>query len=199
VISKTVSHTILLIIIIWQSNSAFAVEVKPILGMGFDFGGEKLAEFQYENGDTSSVKSHEGLNLYGGLKIITHQYLETNISVGWKFGSTEQAENGDAEFTRFPIEALFFLREGGHRIGGGISYHKSPKFSCEIDGICDFEAPFKDSLGYIFEYQYMLERNEIMKAGYFLGFRYTKRDYQLKNIDEEIPASGIGFIFGLTF
>ncbi|MDH4121276.1 MAG: hypothetical protein OEV94_06200 [Deltaproteobacteria bacterium] len=54
--------------------------------------------------------------------------FETQISISWKNNSIT-ATNQSFDFTRYPLDVLFFYRGDGYRLGGGLTYHISPVLS----------------------------------------------------------------------
>lgn len=170
------------------SASAFAGPVYGVLNMGLDFGGDKMIEIGFDNGDTNKVTAGEGLYFAGGLGVSSGDgKYDGQVTLGWKYRGVS-ATNGDLDWTRYPLEALGYLNTNKIRLGGGVAYHLNPtlKGSGVLDGL---EAKFDDALGFILEAQYRF--NDSMLA----GARMTMIDYKIEG--ESIKGDSFGM--NLTF
>ncbi len=174
-----------------------AQELDVIVGLGYDFGGEKLGTVIFEDGKKEDIKSHEGLLIYAGVDYGIMEDLIVRGTLGYKFDSVT-ASNGEAEFKRIPIEVLFAKLIGPHRLGGGLAYHTSVEYSCKIDNVCDFTNSYKDALGYVVQYEYQVSPPE-EKLGMLLGVRYTSVDYKPTSFGSSFGGSGIGINFSVLF
>jgi hypothetical protein len=181
-----------IIIAALASAAAFGVQAadfRPMLKAGFDLGGDTMVSVTFTNGETESVKANEGGYLGGGLAIFSDaKDWEFHITLAYKF-STIDAENGDIDWTRVPLEALAFYRYERVRFGGGLAYHLDPKI--EGSGVASgVNIKFKNALGAILQVDWLITE----KIG--LGARYTMLEY-----DAEAPARGSSKAngFGLSF
>ena len=87
-------------------------------------GGDKLANIDYEDGETSNIKAGEGGMLAIGV-VWAHKKIELQSTLGFSADSAP-ASNGDASFTRLPIELMAFWQYKQFRTGGGITHHFNP-------------------------------------------------------------------------
>jgi len=173
------------------SHTASASEARPVFKAGYDFGGDTLVRVTFTNGQTDSIAANEGLYLGGGVSIMNDERTaEAEFTVAWKRAAIN-ASNGDVTFTRYPIEALLFWHQQQFRLGGGVTYHMSPK----LDG-SGFASPinyqFKDSAGFIVQADY--KANEHIS----FGLRYTALKYGITGASS-VDASGVGITFDARF
>lgn len=184
--------------ILFASESAQAVKVSKAIGLGMDFGGDKLVDVVYTDGSRSDIEAGRGVIINGGLIIDLSQTqphtFETQMTFGWKFTSTKQAANGEVSFYRWPVELLSFYRntDKKFRVGAGITY----QFGNELKGTKEAAAAsttFNNATGWIVE------------AGYFVGaennlvfsVRHTAISYQPVNSTASVSAASTGF--GMTY
>jgi len=115
-------------------------------------------------------------------------YIRTLI--GWKFDSV-QAENGDLSFDRYPLDVMFFHQTGKWSVGGGLTYHMSPKFSGS--GVASgLNINFNDALGFAFEVNHQFNKM-------YLGGKFTVIDYELQNSSISVSGNSLGIVLGFVF
>ncbi|HMH19212.1 MAG TPA: hypothetical protein VK572_13815 [Burkholderiales bacterium] len=184
-------------------TASHAVDVRPIIKAGFNFGGDTLVTVNTTGGGSStrSLKANQGLYVGGGASILMDS-IEVEVSLSYKF-ATIAAQNGDIDWTVIPVDALVFYRLASVRLGGGLTYHLSPtlKGSGDATGL---KAKYDDALGFVLQADYVL-RNR-----YNFGLRYTNVSYKANSIQTNpaliatTPASnprtsGVGFVFSMNF
>ena len=178
------------------ASSAFAVqaaEIRPLIKAGFDVGGETMVRVVFVDGDTQNVRGNEGFYLGGGAAIIdAARNMEYHVTLAYKFLFID-AENGDLEWTRWPLEALAFYRLERLRFGGGLTYHLSPRI--EGSGVVGgLDIKFKNALGVV------LQADWRATDSLGLGLRYTFLEYDAKgNFTGSAKASGFGFTASYSF
>lgn len=165
--------------------------------MNTDFGGDTLATTS--EGDIKAggiIHFAIGATFYNYL----NNQLETQITYGFK-GDSVSAQNGTVSFNRNPLEVLQFYRTDMFRFGGGITYHMSPKYKCEVDFQCSSTVNFKDQLGYVLQADFVLKAPGEKKffREFTLGGRYTKIDYTPELTTTKFDGSSIGFSIGAGF
>jgi hypothetical protein len=170
--------------------ASHAAEVRPVAKIGFDFGGDNLVTAQFTNGSSDSIKAGELLYFGVGASIITDSRdIEVEVTASYKFKNIS-ASNGDIKFTRYPLEALVFYRMPKFRVGGGLTYHLSPKVSGS--GVAsNINGNFDDSLGFVLQGDYLVTQ----KAS--VGARYTSLKYKVGGTS--IDGSSIGITAGYRF
>src|SRR5712691_10471043 len=115
-----------------------AVDVRPIIKAGFDFGGDTVVSVGVTGGSSSSksIKANDGIFVGGGASILTDsRELEVEVSLSFKF---------------FTIAALVFYRMPNVRLGGGLTYHLSPTLSGS-GAASDLNAKYGDALGFVLQ------------------------------------------------
>ncbi len=182
------------------ATSTIMANEKPINGtvaLGMDFGGTTLGSVVLSDGSTESIKSNEGIYLSVGGEYLLDESLLTRATIGYKFDSVT-ASNGELSFDRIPLEALVFKMMGAHQVGMGLGYHLSPSYDCKIDGICNFSTAFKNSLGWIVQYEYatVISRH---RANINIGVRYSQISYSPKNEGSTEKANGFGIVSTFMF
>lgn len=138
---------------------------------GYTNGGDDLIKLKYEDGEKEDIQAGGEALLGAGVVISWANSAELQLMAGYHFDSAS-AENGDASFERFPIEALLFRRAGRHRFGGGLTVHLSPSAEIDIDGSEKETVNFDAAPGFILEYDYSALEN------LSLGLRYTYIEYK---------------------
>lgn len=173
--------------------ASLAQTIRPMFKAGFDTGGDTIVTAVFTNGSTKSLKANELLFLGGGVSILNDDKdLQAELSLGIKTDSIS-ASNGDIDFTRYPLDALVFYRESKFRLGGGLTYHFSPKVSGSgVAGGVDIK--FKDALGVILQADYLVWREMSV------GLRYTMLEYKTASGPAATAKSdGFGLVFSWTF
>ena len=182
-----------------------AVDVRPIIKAGFDFGGDTVVSVGVTGGGSSSrsIKANDGIFVGGGASILMDsKVLEVELSASYKF-FTIHAQNGDIDWNVLPLDALVFYRLPNVRLGGGLTYHLGPtlKGSGAANGL---DAKYDDALGFVLQVDYVL------KNRFNFGARYTNVNYKANSIrtnpalSATTPAtnpstSGLGFVFSMRF
>ncbi len=168
--------------------ASHAVDVRPMLKAGFDFGGDKLITVIFTDGSTKSINANEGLYFGGGVSILSDSKdIETEVSLSYKTTGIN-ASNGSVDWTRFPLEVLVFYRLPQFRLGGGLTYHLSPKLSGS--GVTSVNLTFDNSAGFVLQADYLLQKITV-------GLRYTSLEYKLGG--GSVKSDGVGVTFGISF
>lgn len=182
--------------LIVASGSTYGSEIKPLVRMGMDFGGDKIVTLTYDNGDETELKGAQLFSFIGG---ILYQPANQNFGllsqVSYKFDQANGA-NGTAKFTRIPIDVLALYVNQGHRVGAGFAYHLNPTFTCDVSGVCGANVDFANALGFVVQYEYAF--NYGVERSVDIGVRYTSLEYKAEN-GATLDGSGAGFFFGMSF
>lgn len=178
------------------ATASGAAEIRPLFKAGYDFGGDTLVTVVFTDGSTHSIKSNDGLYLGGGISILNEaRNIETEVSLSFKF-DTISADNGDVDWTRFPLDVLVFYRMPKLRVGGGATYHINPK----LDGsgaASNVDLKFDNALGLILQADYFVMETKTLTMS--LGVRYTALEYKVKGGSASADSNGLGVTFGIRF
>jgi hypothetical protein len=169
-----------------------AIDVRPVGKLGFDFGGDKIVTATFTNGKTDSIKANEGVYLGGGVSILNDsKNIETEVTINVKYTSIT-AGNGSIKWTRYPLDALVFYRMPQFRLGGGLTYHLSPKLSGSgvVGGL---NVKVDDALGVVLQGDYLLGQKMA------LGLRYTNLTYKPSGGGADAKSNGLGVTFAVAF
>lgn len=154
----------------------------------FTSGGDTLISASSEGGGEVELKA-------GGLFHLALGYERklpaggVRVTYGYKFDSLD-AENGDAEITRYPLEAVLYRTfSGRHNLGGGLVYEMSPRYEENIDGLGSLDLDFDDATGFMFFYGYSTS------GSFEWGLRYTDIKYEYQ--DEFFSLAFDGASYGL--
>lgn len=164
--------------------------------LGGEYGGERVIEFQYEDGSTPDVTAGGGLLLTigGGTTVLTRgtHALDAQVNVGLKYRTIPPANNQEVTWLRFPVEALFFYRAPiGLRVGGGATVHLANTLKAS-GSVLDSELEFKNSPGMILQAEYL-------RGKFGFDLRYTTLEYEVKDGSGTVDASSIGGGFTYFF
>jgi hypothetical protein len=168
------------------AGTAGANEVRPMLKLGYDTGGDTLVTVVFINGERRSIKANEGFYFGGGMSLVSDdKTLEGELTLSYKFQSIK-ATNGDVTWSRFPLEGLVFYRFPKVRVGGGFTYHLNPKLAGGgvVSGL---STNFNNAFGSILEGDYRL--TEKMN----LGLRFTFLNYTVGGASASSNGVGINF------
>jgi hypothetical protein len=174
------------------AGAAHAADVDGVFKAGLDFGGDTLVTAFFVDGSTDTIKANEGIVLGGGVAIFNDaKTASLEATISWKYASIS-ADNGEIEFTRFPVDALLFYNFPKARLGAGVTYHLNPdlKGSGVIGGL---NVEFDNALGFIAQADYRASE----KVAF--GLRYTKLSYDVAGATESMDANGVGVTFTATF
>jgi hypothetical protein len=189
-----------------STNTMSASDMKPMLQLGYDFGGKTLAtveQFDYYNGyESSKIRAGQGLIFEAGAAIESEQKdFEIQFLIGYKF-DRESASNGSVTWDRIPFTTLAMIKKNRWKFGGGVTYHLNPELSGSFSGYDNNDNFFNDSvndeydnaIGGIVQVQYKISE------AIAIGLRGTFIEYKLKN-DSSVVASGnsIGINFSYSF
>jgi outer membrane receptor protein involved in Fe transport len=183
-----------LIVAGWSlAGLAQAGEVRPIIKAGIDTGGDTVVTANFIGGDSERVRANEGAFVGGGMSWVDDSgNLEVEIALTYKFALVD-ANNGDIEFTRVPLDAMLFYRTTNFRFGGGLTYHINPKI--QGDGIVGgLDIQLKDALGLLLQADWRITQK------INLGLRYTYVEYKAEgNFTGTAKSDGMGVVFSMRF
>jgi hypothetical protein len=172
---------------------ANAAELKGVVGIGMDFGGDVLLSGSYTDGSTWEARANQGLLLNAGIVVVTGEF-ETQATVGYKFGGPS-AKNGSVTFDVIPVELMEFYRTGNIRAGLGISYHNSPKLVVDVPGyVGNGTYNFDNALGYVAQVGWAPSASP-----FSVDLRYTAVNFKPQGGGTDVKASVVGLYASLYF
>jgi hypothetical protein len=160
------------------------------VGLGAEFGGDRLLSVTYTDGSTSDILAGQGLSLFGGaeaLDLFGSGPVEIDLqgTFGVKYSSIREASNATADYYRFPIELLAFARWHGLRVGVGPAYHVFNSFSGS-GALASYNFGVDNALGVTAQIDYTFFKH------WGVGARYTSISYQ-PQLSGVPPKSGSNF------
>jgi len=186
----------------------------PFITMAIEYGGDTLAE---DNALYSSKLKAGGFAYFAaGYRIPLLRPLSLSGSIGFKNDSLI-ANNGEADFTRFPLELILQANVSQRlSIGGGVSYHVAPDYRDNFpdplnpSSFNKFIIDFDNALGVVLQANYHigingeraedLEGREVVATlGFDMGLRYTFIDYESPDISKTINGDSLGLFIGLNW
>ena len=175
------------------------VRIRPFLGLGLTWGGDKLDSVEFEDGHSTSIRAGGLVDVKAGVDVHFDSPFSAQISVGFHFqtirGETRYGDDGRKTFDRYPVEVL------GHwdlndqwRIGGGLRWSQNAKFSS--NGALDVgNVEFESSTGAVIEGEYF------MTPAVALKLRAVHEKFKLKGYSTapEYDGSHVGFYISYYF
>ncbi|MDJ0777736.1 MAG: hypothetical protein QNJ85_07730 [Gammaproteobacteria bacterium] len=163
------------------------------LEIGLEGGGETFASASSSDDDFSfdqDLNIGGGFKLAGGYARILGEESDKSISLafGYLWDSID-ADNGDAEFDTFTVDAIFNLHFDNHHVGIGATYHIDPHYEDDIDGLPDTDIDFDDAAGLILQYRYQFT------DGFYFGLRRTEIDYEIGSSSFDASSTGLFVVF----
>lgn len=176
---------------------AQAVQVRPLVAMGFTNGGDTVARVVYTDGDSDKVRAGGMIAFNAGLELEFSPLVSAQTMIGYHVDGIT-ASNGDVRFDRFPVELLGHFRlTDTFRIGGGARY--TPKARTRSSGDASSAVPdedFKPAWGSVVEGEFTLGRNLGIKL------RYVSERFKSKTFPglSDVKGNHVGlYIVGYFF
>lgn len=181
----------LIAVVCLTCTSMPAIATDMFIEAGIHLGGDTLATASSGNYD-EKLKAGQLLSLAVGIHTELGEAVQGRLSLGYKFDSVS-ADNGDATFDRFPIEALVMKRSGSFMFGGGLAYHLSPEYEFNVSP--SFTIEFDDAVGLVLAFDYNSKGE--FADDWFVGGRITLIDYEAQGIT--VDGNSIGAVIGFMF
>ena len=172
--------------------------LRGVARLGGEYGGEKVIQFEYEDGSTPDVTAGGGLVLTGGgvFTLMTRgaHAVDGQVNIGLKYRTIPPATNQDVTWLRFPLEGLLFYRmPAGIRLGAGGTVHLRNVMEAS-GGVLDSRLEFKNSPGLLLQAEYV-------RRNVSFDLRYTAMEYEVSSggsgtVDASSIGGGVSFFFG---
>ena len=177
--------------------------LKPILQMGYDFGGTTLASVEHDDNyygnSVNKIRAGQGLSFEAGA-VVDAPNMELQFLVGYKFDQ-ETASNGDVTWDVIPFTALAMMKTPYNwNLGGGVTYHLNPKIDGSFSGTGqngnhfndEVHDEYEDAIGGVLQIEYMVTEN------FRIGVKGTFIEYKQKE-DNSIKARGNSVGINLSY
>ncbi len=159
----------------------------PLVGVGLTFGGDKLAEAVYSNGDTTNIKAGGLVDIYGGAEWRADgSPFAVQATIGYHFDNAS-GRNGSIRFERFPIELIGLWSAAPNvRLGLGARYAMSARLVS--DGSADIgDYDFKSSIAPVAMAEWLITPHNGVQL------RYVHETYKLNGVSFDGSHVGIGY------
>lgn len=176
--------------------------LKPLLQMGYDWGGTTLATVQHTYEGTNKIRAGQGLSFETGAALGNpSSNMELQFLVGYKFDS-DTASNGEVTWDVIPFTALALFKAQRWKFGGGVTYHLNPALSGGFSGYDNRGTYYNDTVnddydnavGGVAQIQYMAANSLA------IGLKGTFIEYALKSDPSYITkGNSIGILLSYTF
>ena len=179
-------------------NTAGAAKVRPVMTVGFLFGGDAIAEL------TTGEELNAGGFIYiaGGIEQPFFRGSQTKwrVTLGFLHDSLD-ASNGEAKFIRYPLDVLAVYDAGNDwQFIGGLTLHLAPDYSITVNGSTN-RPDISTPIGLV------AEIDKSFSDGFQMGLRATFIDYQAHNsvfvtdtrVSNVISGNSLGLMFNLQF
>lgn len=169
----------------FAQNTEKQVIPKFLVEAGVEYGGDKLLEVLFTNGNTQTMRAGQGgyIALGGELAFEKVKNLMFRATIGLKYNTTA-ADNANIRLVRFPINVLAYWKiKQDFRFGTGITTHQGIRLKGD-----DFfpDTNLKSNLGVRFEFGYK-----------WIAITYTTIRYRDKS-EQSFSASSIGAALSFT-
>jgi predicted porin len=174
-----------------QDKAAPATAIKPFLGFGITYGGDKLATAVYDNGSETNIRAGNLVQLTAGVEIPLGTLFSASASVSYHVDNAS-ADNGSLKFDRMPVEVLAHYKLNEQwRIGAGARFVSGATLSGSgVASIPDVE--FDSTTGAVLQAEYKFNPNTSLIV------RGVSEKYKV-NGQGSIDGSHFGVLVNYTF
>lgn len=168
-------------------------DVRPFVGFGLTYGGDKLESFDFSNGSSTTVRAGNLVDLRAGVDFLVGGPFSMQASIGYHFDAAN-GSNGDYTFSRVPFEFLgYYSVTPQVRLGGG--FRQSFDAQVESNGaVRGFDSNFDSRLGFVLEAEwFVLPRLGIKFRG--VSEKFEAKDGVYKGRDFDGSHAGVYGVF----
>ena len=184
-----------------ETSEQTAKSMEFVVAAGLTFGGDDIFDVEFTDGSSESIEAGGLFNAKAGIQYYFSDAPASLLgTVGYHFDSVS-AQNGDATFSRFPIDLTAFYHFEEHRIGLGGSLHTGTELDIDFDpsvlgfGATNGTIDFDDALGLVLEYGYRFKN-----SGATIAVRAVQIDYKASTANAaKISGDHIGLYAYLNF
>ena len=178
------------------AQAQVAAPVKPwrwVAGIGITAGGAKLATADYSDGTSANIKAGSGLALLAGAEYRLNPEFSVQGTVGYHIHFTPEASNGDANFSRVPLELIgYFHPNQQWRVGGGLRHTSAVKLN--VKGAAYYmDRDYQDATGALVEVEYFTAPNIGVKV------RFVNEKFKQEGSRREVSGNHVGLLLNAYF
>jgi len=181
---------------IGAAQAQVAVPAKPlrwVAGIGITAGGDKLATADYTNGTSANIKAGSGLALLAGAEYRVSPEFSVQGTVGYHIHFTPEASNGDASFSRAPVELLAYFHPNQQwRVGGGLRRTMAVKLNGK-GAAWYMDRDYEGATGAVVEVEYFTSPNLGIKA------RVVNEKFKQQYSSREVSGNHFGLLLNAYF
>ncbi len=158
-------------------------EWKGVAHAGYELGGDKIykAWNVYTGATVLSINAGDGMVLAAGAAYVINPKVAIQSTLGWKYQGSKDDDYGvSASFSRFPVDVIAQYSQANLRLGGGLTYHLSPK----VSGV-NTSYTLDSSVGMILQFDYTTQSKLTW------GLRYTDLTYSYNGLDFDAGSFGV--------
>jgi hypothetical protein len=161
--------------------------VRPLIGTGLTFGGDKIATVDFTNGSSESIYAGGLVMFYVGAEWRFNSPFALQTTIGYHVDDSS-GRNGSLRFSRYPVDVigLYAINERV-RLGGGIEIVSNPKIGSS-GVLAGNSGSFKGSTGPVIEGEYLFTPQFGLKA------RAAKHEFDFKDGSGSINGSYFGVL-----
>jgi hypothetical protein len=168
-------------------------EIHGVASFGLTGGGKTVAVARFDDGSEQKIRTGGLVEFKLGVEYRrTGSPLTTQLSIGYHVDGIA-ASNGDARFSRYPLELLGYWHiNPSVRLGGGLRWALNPKYSAS-GAAGEGTLNFKSSTGYVLEGEYLFSR----QLG--LSLRGVSETYNPDGPEGKVSGNHVGLRFNYYF
>jgi hypothetical protein len=161
--------------------------------VGVTAGGDELAIATYANDTSVEITAGGGFQMMLGAEYRINPQFSVQGTAGYHIHFTPEASNGDADFSRIPVELIgYFHASEKWRFGAGVRFVNSPKLSGSgfASGI---DMDLDNTTSGLVEVEYLMNRS----VGFKL--RAVSEKYEKKGYFGSADANHVGIFANVYF
>jgi hypothetical protein len=174
-----------------------------VAGVGFTYGGDKLADGSMKNND---LRAGKGLVFNLGADFRVSSAFSLQSTIGLHIDAISSSYSGNESFKRYPVEALaYFHPSNRFRVGGGLRYAGNAKSDAHDYNV---SGDFGSKVGGVIEGELMVSKRVGLKLRY-VNEKFTRNVQSYAFVpgqgvvtsqhEESVKGDHIGFISNFYF
>jgi hypothetical protein len=169
-----------------QSQGPSPKKLHFVLGLGLTNGGDKLADVQFNDGSSDSIKAGGLVHFFGGVEYRFTPQWSTEVNIGYHVSDTREATNGSLKFARVPVELLGrYTINPRWRVAAGVRHSTNVKFKGS-GVLAQTNEGFDNATGFAIEGEYLFTRNIGMKL------RAVSEKFKSKDFLDKVNGNHVG-------